>query len=219
MPIKPTQKKSFKEVKVYTLKRLLKRRQKYGGSDREPEEYEKLQSIFFAKNLNPFKVLDRGVLTEANLQEALNELEIAGLINISDENRLTLTTGGVKVAERIRHISNLNEINDQLFVKGSIMEDPGPAEPSEPAEPEIFSVTEEPIDIEPIEPELPEAPTPRETNTIYKCRNCGHEVNEPKNFCPRCGEVIEVTQRCPICSNLNEPGSAFCIKCGTRLSR
>ncbi|MHA1377322.1 MAG: double zinc ribbon domain-containing protein [Candidatus Helarchaeota archaeon] len=195
MPIKRKNDRVFKEIKVYTLKRLLKRKIKYRGSAKEAEDYQKLEAIFFGKNLNPFKVLDRGIVTAADVQEAINELENAGLIDIDDDNKLTLTDKGEGVAQEIKDITKLIEIDDNLLVGNQ--------------PPMSTEAIPEPIQ-EPIE----------ENKMHYVCPDCDTEILEPKNFCPKCGRALDLENKikCASCGNLNEPGSAFCVRCGKKLS-
>jgi len=193
MPIKRINNRVFKEVKVYTLKRLLKRKEKYEGTAKEAEDYRKIEGIFFGKNLNPFKLLDRGIITAADVQEAINELEESGLIDIDDDNQLTLTAAGEKVAIQIKDAEKLSDIDDELLSSAKTTEE-----------------TTEQIPI----------PKPVATKKYFKCPNCGNEISGPKNFCPKCGSELEISDKieCEACGNFNEPDSAFCVKCGKKLS-
>ncbi|NVM02263.1 MAG: zinc ribbon domain-containing protein [Candidatus Helarchaeota archaeon] len=206
MPVERINPKIFKEIKVYTLKRLLKKKNKYLGTPNEAEEYRKLEGIFLSKNINPFKLLDRGIATAADVQGAINELEEQGLIEIKN-NLLSLTSGGIKIAEEIKDISSLAAIDDSLFETQSTEKDIY-IEPIKSAESETIS--------EPIKPMKVIITKP---TVQYKCPDCGSEIKEPKNFCPKCGKKIDllIEIKCPICGEINTPDSAFCIKCGKKL--
>ncbi|MFX0133280.1 MAG: zinc ribbon domain-containing protein [Candidatus Hodarchaeota archaeon] len=207
MPVERINRRVFKEIKAYTLKRLLKKKNKYGGTPNEAEEYRKLEGILLSKNLNPFKLLDRGIATAVDIQTAINEIENQGLIEI-ENNFLSLTSSGLKIAEEIKDMS-LPQIDDSIFEKGS---------------------TEKGIDFESIkskEPEITYEPI-RPMKVIitkptvhYKCPDCGNEIKEPKNFCPKCGKKFDLIMeiKCPICGILNTPDSAFCVKCGKKLKK
>ncbi|MFX1451502.1 MAG: zinc ribbon domain-containing protein [Promethearchaeota archaeon] len=207
MPVERTNKRVYKEIKVYTLKRLLKKKNKYLGTPNEAEEYRKLEGIFLSKNLNPLKLLDRGLATAVDVQGAINEMEEQGLIGI-DNNLLSLTSKGMKIAEEIKDINSLSQIDDSIF------EEPQSTESGidfEPIESKKTETTSEPI--KPLKVVITK-PTVR-----YKCPECGNEIKEPKNFCPKCGKEIDliIEVKCPICGKFNAPDSAFCVKCGKKL--
>ena len=194
MPIQRHNPEVFKEIKAYTLKRLLKRRKKYFNTPQEPEEYRKIEGAIISRNFNPFKVWDRGIITAADVQAAINELEETGFIEIKS-NLLKLTQGGAKVANEILNISKLSNIDDDLFEK------PIPVKKLDTAE------------SEPTIEEIPKKAT-------YTCPNCLEEIVNPKKYCPSCGEPIEIEMKiqCPVCGNYNDLPSAFCIKCGGKLN-
>lgn len=206
MPVERINPKIFKEIKVYTLKRLLKKKNKYNGTPNEAEEYRKLEGVFLTKNINPFKLLDRGIATAADVQGAINELEKQGLIEIKN-NLLSLTSKGIKIAEEIKDISSLAAIDDSIFENPSTEKGIG-LEPFKSAENETIP--------EPIKPMKVVITKP---TVQYKCPDCGNVIKEPKNFCPKCGKKIDllIEEPCPICGEFNTSDSTFCVKCGKKL--
>lgn len=46
------------------------------------------------------------------------------------------------------------------------------------------------------------------------CKSCGAEVKGDDKFCSNCGEDINHSNECKSCHHLNEPGAAFCERCG-----
>ena len=197
MPIKRTSNQTSKEIKAYTLKRLLKRRLKYKGTGKEPEEYIKIERIFFGKNFNPFKILERGVVSSSDVETAINELEASGLIKIDSENRLFLTDKGQYAAEEIYNAQILADIDEKIF-----------GDSSEQAK------NSQDLKIEEPEKKVVQPPS------SYICPDCGHEITNPKHFCPRCGLDIDVQNlvKCDQCGNVNDSGSAFCVKCGKKMA-
>ncbi len=64
--------------------------------------------------------------------------------------------------------------------------------------------------------EEPKKPTD-EKNT-FTCGNCGAEVSEDADFCPKCGTKFEKNGiKCPKCKTSNSKDNAFCLKCGYKL--
>ncbi len=208
MPVERINPKIFKEIKVYTLKRLLKKKNKYLGTPNEAEEYRKLEGVFLTKNINPFKLLDRGIATAADVQGAINELEDQGLIEIKN-NLLSLTSRGIKIAEEIKDISSLAAIDDSIFENPST-EKGISLEPLESAENETIPEPVKPMKVVITKPTVQ-----------YKCPDCGNVIKEPKNFCPKCGKKIDllIEKPCPICGEFNTSDSTFCVKCGKKLKK
>lgn len=208
MPVERINIRVFKEIKVYTLKRLLKKRNKYLGTPNEAEEYRKLEGILLSKNLNPLKLLDRGLATAVDIQAAINEMEEQGLIEV-ENNLLSLTSRGIKIAEEIQDISSLSQIDDSIFEKKSTEKGIG-----------VESIKSKEIETIP-EPIKPMKVIITKPTVHYKCPDCGNEIKEPKNFCPKCGKKFDLIMEivCPICGSLNTPESAFCVKCGKKLKK
>ena len=48
-----------------------------------------------------------------------------------------------------------------------------------------------------------------------KCGNCGAELRDDSQFCPKCGDKVEAA-KCKHCGALLSADSAFCDKCGMR---
>lgn len=49
------------------------------------------------------------------------------------------------------------------------------------------------------------------------CRNCGADIGENVNFCPRCGMAAHSRKVCPQCREKKEPDAVYCDVCGTLL--
>ena len=180
MPIKRFNTRVFKEIKVYTLRRLLKRRMKYENTPNEAEDYRRIEGIYISKNLNPFKLLDRGIITSADIQEAVNELEGADLIEI-ENNKLKLTLAGVDIAKKILNISSLSQIDDDIFGK------PQPIEKEKVSTPAGYQCPNCGNEISDPKKFCPNCGTEIAPQNKTRCPNCG-TYNEPASaFCVKCG--------------------------------
>lgn len=64
---------------------------------------------------------------------------------------------------------------------------------------------------------------------LINCPECGKEISDKATACPECGYPIadylkdktmhDKSEKCSCCGYENEPGTAYCQKCGIRLSK